>query len=771
MRILYITAHMGGGVGKAISGMAMSCAGNAEQKILLLEEPQKTQYVLTCENNDIDISYRQNKQEIYDAIEWSDVVIINWWHHPVMAQFLADFPNIPCRCILWSHVNGCVYPYLPYSFANKMKALMVTTMYSLENPIWKKCERESIAERVYCVSGMGDFSPQDVACKSEYSNNDSFTVGYVGTINFSKLHKDYFEYSKRLIEIIPNIRFLMVGDYDDTINNIIDRLGIREYFEFTGYVEDVYSYFEKMDVLGYLLCKENYATTENVLLEAMAAGVPVVVYNNKPEQYIIKQDVNGYLVNDYEEYSHIMKQLSADEELRKRIGQSGREHVIQNCSKEKNKEVFLGCIEKTLTQEKELYNFKEIFGNTPYEWFVSCTGADRESFDNFIERSNDDGLDEFFAHCNPIYKEKSKSSINHFHKYFPDDEKLGYFCMKLQSMSGQTPGGKRTMLKNILPLEIPMLIQIFPVYGCNFRCGYCIHGLDKKQHGFISDKTFMDMSLFKKIIDDLKAAGKKIKMLRFAAIGEPLLHKDIAKMVAYAKQADIAQSIDIVTNGSLLTRELSDELIEAGLSRLRISLEGLSEEDYMAHSQARIDFARFVDNIRYFYDHCKETKVYIKIIDYMVQKKEEQQRFYEIFRPLCHTIAIEHLTPTIKEIDYQKISGNGRTDRPQNGEKLLQSSICPQPFYMMQINPDGNVVPCCSMKYPVLLGNLLEKSVQEVWLGEKYNNFRINMLSGVDKASKVCGECTLYRYDMHEEDRLDDDAEKLKIKYADWEGK
>ena len=45
--------------------------------------------------------------------------------------------------------------------------------------------------------------------------------------------------------------------------------------------------------------------------------------------------------------------------------------------------------------------------------------------------------------------------------------------MSSKVVSGVTPGGKRIILGEVLPLEIPFLIQIFPVYGCNFKCEYC----------------------------------------------------------------------------------------------------------------------------------------------------------------------------------------------------------------------------------------------------------------------------------------------------------
>lgn len=333
-------------------------------------------------------------------------------------------------------------------------------------------------------------------------------------------------------------------------------------------------------------------------------------------------------------------------------------------------------------------------------------------------------------------------------------------------MAGTTPGGKRETLRDQLPLDTPFSIQIFPSYACNFRCNFCLHALERKQHGFISDKIFMDIGAYRKYIDDIRLFPRKLKMLRFAAIGEPLLHKNIVDMVAYAKQADIAESVDIVTNGALLTPELSDGLIEAGLDRLRISVNGLSAEEFMENTRARVDFEQFTAQIAYFYRASVHTHVYIKIIDYMVQTADRRKRFFDTFQPICHSIAVEHLTPTVEGIDYDALSDGLPADQVQNGGALLHSEICPQPFYMMQINPDGKVVPCCSMRYPVVLGNASEQSIPDIWNGPDFNQFRRNLLRSRTQASPVCGSCRLYLYGLHPEDILDGAAERLAAEYT-----
>lgn len=336
------------------------------------------------------------------------------------------------------------------------------------------------------------------------------------------------------------------------------------------------------------------------------------------------------------------------------------------------------------------------------------------------------------------------------------------FLLKAKILEGTTPGGKRTVLAKSLPLDTPFLVQIFPIYACNLRCSYCIYSIPKSQHGYISSKTVMDMDIYKKCIDEIANFPNKLKMLRFAGIGEPLLHKDIAEMVRYAKMKNIAESVDIVTNGLLLNQELALSLIDAGLDRLRVSVQGLSKEKYKSLSGIDIDFDLFIKNLKFFYKNRGNTKVYIKIIDCALESKEEERKFFEIFGDICDFIAIEHLTPAVEGIDYAKLAGKKSLDMTQNGTPILEANICPQPFYMMQINPDGNVVPCCSFSYPTIVGNATEESIVDIWNSSKFRAFRRNMLDGVKNASSVCSKCKTYKYGIYKEDVLDDYAEQLK---------
>ena len=123
--------------------------------------------------------------------------------------------------------------------------------------------------------------------------------------------------------------------------------------------------------------------------------------------------------------------------------------------------------------------------------------------------------------------------------------------MKATVVSGSAPGGTRTPLADVLPLKTPYVVQIFPIYACNFTCEYCFLSVPKKERGFVSDWPVMKFDLYKKCIDELALFDDQLKVLRFVGMGEPLLHKNIAEMIAYAVAKKVALRVELLTNGSL----------------------------------------------------------------------------------------------------------------------------------------------------------------------------------------------------------------------------
>ena len=336
--------------------------------------------------------------------------------------------------------------------------------------------------------------------------------------------------------------------------------------------------------------------------------------------------------------------------------------------------------------------------------------------------------------------------------------------IRAKRIDGQTSGGKRAVLADLLPLRTPLLVQIFPAYACNFRCRYCIHSVPFNQRGFVTREKFLDFDLYRKCIDDLTEFPQKVKMLRFAATGEPLLHPEIAKMVGYAKVRNIAHSIDIVTNGSLLTEALSLQLINAGLDQLRISVQGLSSQSYFDVAQVKFNFDELVEKVRFFYKKRQATKIYVKIIDLDLSERDKKL-FLNTFGNISDTIAIEQLTPAVPLIDYSQLTEKGLSHAKHGEGNVQEVEVCPQPFYILQVNPDGNVTHCCSMETAYVTGNCQSEKLLDIWQGNKLLEFQRLQLRKKKWKNRVCASCEEYKYAMLPEDLLDPQAEVLLKKF------
>lgn len=327
--------------------------------------------------------------------------------------------------------------------------------------------------------------------------------------------------------------------------------------------------------------------------------------------------------------------------------------------------------------------------------------------------------------------------------------------MKANINLGNGTGGKRPKLSDIIPLKTPLGIYIFPIYACNFKCKYCLQSIPKADRKFQLSEDVMEYTVFKKSVDDMKKFQNKVKTIRFAGLGEPLLHKRIVDMIDYLKKSEVCDNVEIITNGSLLTKEISDQLINVGLDRLSISLQGINAESYEEISNVKLNYDHFVDNIKYFYENKTNTKVYIKILDCCLKGEEDKLKFKNIFGDICDFITIENVSPIMPEVDYSNILESD--EKSVRGKKISDNDICSFPFYMMQINSNGDVIPCCSAESIAALGNVKTENLVEIWNGEKFNMFRKLMLKGVNNFNNefACKKCKCFKYSRFDEDIIE----------------
>lgn len=322
----------------------------------------------------------------------------------------------------------------------------------------------------------------------------------------------------------------------------------------------------------------------------------------------------------------------------------------------------------------------------------------------------------------------------------------------------------RVKLSEVIPLDTPFTLNIFPSNICNFRCNYCAQSLGKEYllENYDFPQEIMSMEIIDKVIEQAKEFNKKFKLVSFMGHGEPLCNRQLPEMIKKIKDADIAERIDVITNASLLTEEYSERLIAAGLDVLRVSLQGVSAKSYYETCNIEIDFEKFVNNLTYFYTHKNNCKVYVKTVDASLQENEKEI-FYKIFSPISDRIFIDKVKPVYDGVHYSEREKDLTKDR--YGNEHEKRVVCPQPFYMLSIWTNGDVTPCDALYKACNLGNVKQQTLFNMWNSTIKKNFCKLHLQKEKNNILSCQKCCAPDDVAAKEDILDDVATDLIKKF------
>ena len=311
----------------------------------------------------------------------------------------------------------------------------------------------------------------------------------------------------------------------------------------------------------------------------------------------------------------------------------------------------------------------------------------------------------------------------------------------MKAKEGHRYYDERTRLETVIPLSTPYILYVDPASICNLQCKFCPCGTAHKEL-WTTEKSksigIMDFDLYKKIIDDCMAFPGKIKVLRLYKEGEPLINPHFADMIAYAHATNKFIGIDTTTNGTLLNPELNRNIVNAGLTRIHISVEGFDGKAYKEICGKEIDFENFVANIKDLYDHKENCHIFIKTLTAETDEQinlEKKKRFYDIFGDICDEISFEHVSPCWPGFDKEMYSDTGIY-----GNKIQECTVCPRIFYILTINSDGAATQCIvDWNRKMLIGDVHNQTVPELW--KAMRACQLEHLKGNRRKMIGCDEC------------------------------
>ena len=141
-------------------------------------------------------------------------------------------------------------------------------------------------------------------------------------------------------------------------------------------------------------------------------------------------------------------------------------------------------------------------------------------------------------------------------------------------------------------------LYIEPTTKCNLNCKMCFRNT-------WFDEPICDLSLedFRHVIQTMPSS---VETVFFGGMGEPLFHRNIHEMIRFAAETGV--DVELLTNGTLLSEDMINGLLDAGLSRLWISIDDLqtdssihADSDHSSPDHAGHDHSgRVLSNIRLF---------------------------------------------------------------------------------------------------------------------------------------------------------------------------
>lgn len=321
----------------------------------------------------------------------------------------------------------------------------------------------------------------------------------------------------------------------------------------------------------------------------------------------------------------------------------------------------------------------------------------------------------------------------------------------------------------------PVCLYLETTNRCNLLCTTCPRTYEK-----LEPEADMSFEMFQSIIDQVPNIARVV----LHGVGEPMLVKELPRMIKYAK--DRGAYVLFNTNGTVLSAKKGRELVETGLDELRVSLDAADAKTFLM-VRGKNYFNRIITNVRAFTqmqeregltnpvvslwltgmkETIDELPAFVRVAHDIGVKEVYLQRlvFFEddaigmarpdqaLFEQLSQeeNAHIEAAEQQAAELGIQ-FSASGAASEP--GISLQKKSdenpwaLCRRPWSVMYFTANGRALPCCIAPFAqrgyenYTLGDATQSTLQEIWNGPAYQNFREALKSDAPPVS--CQNCGL----------------------------
>ncbi len=341
-------------------------------------------------------------------------------------------------------------------------------------------------------------------------------------------------------------------------------------------------------------------------------------------------------------------------------------------------------------------------------------------------------------------------------------------------------------------------VYIEPTARCNLACETCVRNTWKEPMGD------MDLRVFERLLTQFDRFPH-LKSVMFGGFGEPTAHPDILAMIRGVRGKGL--QAEMVTNGTLLDKDMAEGIVASGLDTLWVSFDGASEASYEAIREGA-NYAGVVGNVRRLLDLSKDRGRRIEIgIAFVVMKKniDDLRRIDRLIEAVgASRVSISNVLPYSADMEKQMVCSLAlsletfsaapgkvevslpRLDINNLTRETIFNLLRGYENLSLMGNPirtrikscrfirerctfirwDGKVSPCMGLLHahksflngnertiePWFAGDVATGDLHEAWHSQAYHDFRVRVDAFDFAPCHACGGCNLI--DTNAEDCL-----------------
>jgi MoaA/NifB/PqqE/SkfB family radical SAM enzyme len=221
---------------------------------------------------------------------------------------------------------------------------------------------------------------------------------------------------------------------------------------------------------------------------------------------------------------------------------------------------------------------------------------------------------------------------------------------------------------------------------CNLKCPFCLTG-----KGISGGREVRHMG-YEEAREIIDAVADYIYLLQLYTWGEPLLNKDLIKIIEYSKSRNI--SVMLSTNATAMTPAYNARLIASGLDYITVAVDGGSEESYVQYRVGG-SYEKVLANIRDLLEQRDRANTRRPFVEWQFIVFRHNEHEVASTEAMAYKLGIDKFTPLPAYVEDEAWLPQNKKYRKTSLYNPERLKNCQRPWSHLNVRADGGVAPCC----------------------------------------------------------------------------